>query len=132
VVDKHAVNILRDDPRALVLDSRAAERYAGTFEPIDPRAGHIPGAKNAPFTGNLHGSDDPRWLDVEQLRARFEALGAEEAEQIVVYCGSGINACQNIFALHLAGFENVSLYEGSWSDWSRDPDLPMAVGLNPR
>jgi thiosulfate/3-mercaptopyruvate sulfurtransferase len=131
VMDQEAVNALRQDPQALVLDVRAAERYRGEVEPIDPRAGHIPGAKNAPYMGNLRAPDDPRFLEPEQLRARFENLGVDPSKRIVSYCGSGINACQNIFALHLAGFEKTLLYEGSWSDWCRNPERPEAVGPDP-
>jgi thiosulfate/3-mercaptopyruvate sulfurtransferase len=124
VVEKSAVNALRADPRALLLDARVAERYRGEVEPIDAYAGHIPGARNAPLAGNLRGGNDWRFRPAADLRARFEALGAGTAERIVAYCGSGINATQVLFALHLAGFENAQLYEGSWSDWSRDPALP--------
>ncbi len=131
VVDKETVGRLAHEPRSLVLDVRAAERYRGEIEPIDPRAGHVPGAKSAPYAGNVHSLEDPRFLEPARLRARFEALGAGEAEQIVSYCGSGINACQNIFALQLAGFDNALLYEGAWSDWSRDPERAAAVGPNP-
>lgn len=131
VVDRQVINAMRNDPRALILDVRVPERYAGTIEPIDPRAGHIPGATNAPIGGNLRDANDPRLLDPAALRARFESLGAGKAERIVSYCGSGVNACQNVFALTLAGFDNALLYEGSWSDWSSDPNAPLAVGDKP-
>ncbi len=131
VVDKPRVNALRTDPRALVLDVRLGERYRGELEPIDPVAGHIPGAQNAPLAGNYLGATDFRFRAPAELRARFAALGAERAASIVPYCGSGINACAGVFALNLAGFENVLLYEGSWSDWSRDPSLPVATGAEP-
>lgn len=131
VVDRQVVNALRNDPCALILDVRAPERYEGKLEPIDPRAGHIPGAKNAPLGSNLRGAADSRFLDPTALRARFESLGASKAEPIVSYCGSGINACTNIFVLTLAGFDNTLLYEGSWSDWSSDPNAPLATGPNP-
>lgn len=131
VVDQDTVDALRRDPNALVLDVRAAERYRAEVEPIDPRAGHIPKAISAPYTGNLRAADDPRFLEPAQLRARFEGLGVDGSKRIVSYCGSGINACQNIFALHIAGFEDSLLYEGSWSDWSRNPDRPAAEGPNP-
>lgn len=130
-VDQLAVDALRQDPKALVLDVRAEERYRGEVEPIDPRAGHIPGAVSAPYSGNLRSADDPRFLAPEKLRARFEELGAGEADRIVSYCGSGVNACQNVLALHLAGFENTLLYEGSWSDWCRNSERPAAVGPKP-
>ncbi len=129
VVDADTVDRLRNDPRALVLDVRVAERYQGKIEPIDPRAGHVPGAKNAPYPGNLQ--PDQRFMSPEELRRRFEALGAREKNEIVSYCGSGVNACQNIFALQLAGFENALLYEGSWSDWSSTPSRPLTTGDKP-
>ena len=124
-IDKHAVNALRNEARALILDARVPERYRGEVEPIDARAGHIPGATNAPLAGNLRGAADLRFLPRDELRARYEKLGAGRAEKIVAYCGSGINASQTLFALHLAGFTEALLYEGSWSDWSRDPSLPQ-------
>jgi thiosulfate/3-mercaptopyruvate sulfurtransferase len=129
VVDANMVDRLHNDPRALVLDVRVAERYEGKIEPIDPRAGHVPGAKNAPYPGNLQ--PDQRFLSAEELRRRFEALGAGDKDKIVSYCGSGVNACQNIFALHLAGLTNALLYEGSWSDWSSTPSRPLAIGTKP-
>ncbi len=132
MVGKERVNVLRNDPHALVLDVRVPERYHGEIEPIDPRAGHVPGAKNVPLAGNLHSANDWRFLAPIDLHARFDRLGASVAEQIVAYCGSGINACQTVFALKLAGFDHALLYEGSWSDWSRDPELPAAVGPNPK
>jgi thiosulfate/3-mercaptopyruvate sulfurtransferase len=126
-VDFKTVDALRRDPRALVLDVRLPERYEGIVEPIDPIAGHVPGAKNAPLAGNLCAADDPRFLDSAALRERYAALGADHAERVVAYCGSGVNACQAIFALQLAGIDAL-LYEGSWSDWSRTPGAPVAVG----
>ncbi len=129
VVNANDVDKLRRDANALVLDVRVPERYEGKIEPIDPRAGHVPGAKNAPYTGNLQ--PDQRFMSREELRRRFEQLGARENEKIVSYCGSGVNACQGIFALQLAGFKNTLLYEGSWSDWSSTADRPAATGTAP-
>jgi thiosulfate/3-mercaptopyruvate sulfurtransferase len=131
VVDAAAVDRLRDDPGTLLVDSRAAERYEGKTEPIDPRAGHIPGAKNRPFATNVRAADDPRFLDAGTLRERFAQLGADRAERVVCYCGSGVNACQNLLALELAGFPGGLLYEGSWSDWSSDPERPLRTGPDP-
>ncbi len=128
VVDKAAVQQLRGDPGALLLDARAVERYEGRVEPVDPRAGHIPGARSAPFAGNLRDEPAPRLKPPEALRARFDALGAPQARTIVSYCGSGITACHNLLALHLAGYGGAVLYEGSWSDWSADPALEAATG----
>jgi thiosulfate/3-mercaptopyruvate sulfurtransferase len=110
----------------LVLDARAAERYRGETEPIDPRAGHVPGAKSAPWTGNLTSDPVPVFLPAAVLRKRYEALGAAD-EEPVVYCGSGVNACHDLLALHLAGLPGT-LYAGSWSEWSSDPSLPLATG----
>lgn len=131
IADKTMVGAFARDPHALVVDVRVGERYRGEIEPIDPKAGHIPGAKNAPIAGNLQSATAMRFLEPEKIRARFESLGARKTSKVVAYCGSGINACQAVFALTLAGFEHVTLYEGSWSDWSRDADLPAATGANP-
>ena len=117
--------MLGRDPARLVLDARAPERYRGESEPVDPRAGHIPGARNAPFSGNLSGGPQPVLLPPEQLRQRYSALGAGSAP--IVYCGSGVTACHDLLALKLAGREG-SLYAGSWSEWSSDPTLPVETG----
>lgn len=126
LVDATEVDRLRNDPRALLLDARAHERYLGRGETIDPRAGHIPGARSAPYAENLTASGHMQ--SAEALRARFEALGASQAEAIVCYCGSGVTAAHNVLALHLAGYHNARLYVGSWSDWSSDPNRPVATG----
>ena len=115
-------------PGVPVIDSRAGERYRGEKEPVDPRAGHIPGARNAPFAGNLQ--DDGRFKSREELRRRFEQVGVDPDKGAVVYCGSGVNACHNLLAMELAGVKNVRLYEGSWSDWS-SRDAPIATGPEP-
>ena len=108
-----------------LLDARAAERFRGEVEPIDPRAGHIPGARNAPATANL--DDSGRFLPAEQLRAQFEALGARADAPVGVYCGSGVTAAADAVALTIAGFE-PALFAGSWSAWSNSPDRPVATG----
>ncbi|MBA4170176.1 MAG: sulfurtransferase, partial [Chloroflexi bacterium] len=113
---------------ALLLDARAGERYRGETEPIDPRAGHIPGAHSAPWAGNL-GSDE-RFLPPETLRARYTALGADVLPT-VAYCGSSLNATHDLLALEIAGIDGPALYEGSWSDWSSDPSRPVAIGEAP-
>lgn len=127
VVDKAAVAALSHDPSALLLDARARERYEGRVEPIDARPGHIPGAHSAPYAEN-HGSDG-RFLSPAALREKYAALGVVAAQTVVAYCGSGVTACHDIFALRLAGRDDVLLYEGSWSDWAADPSLPAAVGV---
>lgn len=131
VVTKAQMIALMRDKRALILDARAPERYEGKVEPIDARAGHIPGARNAPVAGNVRATDDHRFLEPGQLQARYDALGANGADEIVAYCGSGVNAAADIFALHLAGYDNTRLYAGSFSEWSRDPALPIVTGADP-
>ena len=116
-------------PGTLVLDARAGERYRGETEPIDPRAGHIPGARSAPFADNLTAGPLPVFRPAPELRARYAALGAENAETIV-YCGSGVTACHDLLALELAGLRG-RLYAGSWSEWSADEARPVAVGPEP-
>jgi thiosulfate/3-mercaptopyruvate sulfurtransferase len=116
---------------ALVLDARAPERYRGDLEPIDPRPGHIPGARNAPYTSNLSEGPSPVFRPAPELRARFETLGVKEDVQPIVYCGSGITAAHDLLALEIAGFRG-RLYGGSWSEWSSDPSLPVATGDEPR
>jgi thiosulfate/3-mercaptopyruvate sulfurtransferase len=115
---------------ALVLDARAAERYRGESEPVDPRAGHIPGARSAPYAGNLTSGPQPVFRAASELRERYAALGAGPQDPIV-YCGSGVTACHDLLALHLAGLRG-KLYAGSWSEWSSDPALPAATGPEPR
>ncbi|WP_375433529.1 sulfurtransferase, partial [uncultured Friedmanniella sp.] len=112
----------------VLLDVRAAERYRGETEPIDPRAGHIPGAVNAPTGENLDA--DGRFLDVEALRRRFGALGLQPGDEVGVYCGSGVTASHTAAALTLAGYR-PALFPGSWSQWSNQSDRPVAVGPTP-
>ena len=109
----------------VLLDARAAERFRGDVEPVDPRAGHIPGAASAPTADNLDTSG--RLLDRAALRARFEALGVREDAPVGVYCGSGVTASHEALALAVAGFEPV-LYPGSWSQWANRPERPVATG----
>lgn len=108
-----------------LLDARAGERYRGEVEPIDPRAGHIPGAISAPTAGNLDA--DGRFLPPEALRQRFAALGVDLDGPVAAYCGSGITASHELLALSAAGIE-AALYPGSWSAWSSDPARPVATG----
>ncbi|MBV9025476.1 MAG: sulfurtransferase [Streptomycetaceae bacterium] len=114
--------------RGLLLDARAADRYRGDVEPIDPVAGHIPGAVNAPTTGNV--SADGRFLPADQLALRFKALGATEDTEVGVYCGSGVSAAHEVLALAVAGIP-AALYVGSWSEWCADPARPVATGETP-
>jgi len=114
---------------ALVVDARAPERYRGEVEPIDPRAGHVPGAVNLPFAGNLDGSG--RFMPPEELRRRFEAAGVSEDRETIVYCGSGVTATHDLLALESAGFTRLRLFPGSWSQWSADAARPATLGPNP-
>jgi len=100
---------------SLLLDARAPERYRGELEPIDPVAGHIPGAVNLPFAAL---APDGRFLPPAELRAAFDAAGAAPGRELVAYCGSGVSACVLLLAAELAGLEPGRLYSGSWSEWS--------------
>ncbi|MGH2554636.1 MAG: sulfurtransferase [Actinomycetota bacterium] len=130
IVDTETVNRLRGDPSAVLLDARANERYRGETEPIDPVAGHIPGARNAPWSENI----DPRtgrFRSREELAERYLALGARRDRQVVAYCGSGVTSCHDLLALELAGVAGAKLYVGSWSEWITDPSRPVAQGPEP-
>lgn len=110
-----------------VLDARAAERFTGEVEPLDTRAGHIPGALNRPFTDNLDA--EGRFKPAHELRAEFSAvLAGREGLPVAHSCGSGVTACHNHFAMALAGLEPGRVYAGSWSEWIRDPGRPIATG----
>jgi thiosulfate/3-mercaptopyruvate sulfurtransferase len=127
VVSATEVADLAGDARRLLVDARAAERYAGSVEPIDPVAGHVPGALNHPFSSNL--GSDGRFLSAAELKRRWQSrLGDREAAQLVAMCGSGVTACHNLLALEIAGLPGAKLYAGSWSEWIRDPKRPIAKG----
>ncbi|NNB47271.1 sulfurtransferase [Pseudomonas chlororaphis subsp. aurantiaca] len=114
-------------PTLTLLDARAEPRFRGEVEPIDPVAGHIPGAQCAAFTDNL--GSDGRFLPADQLKKRFAAkLGERSPTELVAYCGSGVTACHNLFALCLAGYPLGSLYAGSWSEWITDPQRAVVTG----
>jgi thiosulfate/3-mercaptopyruvate sulfurtransferase len=116
-----------EDPRTLLIDARAPERYLGAVEPIDPVAGHIPGAVNHPFSSNLRG--DGRFLPAQELERRWrDRLGEASPADVIVMCGSGVTACHNLLALERAGLPGARLYAGSWSEWIRDPRRPVARG----
>lgn len=115
----------------VVVDSRAPERFRGEVEPIDAKAGHVPGAINLPFAGNLDGPPDDllgrgRLRPDAEVRERFVEAGVDG--DAIVYCGSGVSACQNLLAIEHAGLGVARLYVGSWSGWSSDPDRPVATG----
>ncbi|MGE8614071.1 Putative thiosulfate sulfurtransferase SseB [Achromobacter veterisilvae] len=126
-VDAQAVldNIAR--PSFTVIDARAANRYRGEVEPMDPVAGHIPGALNRPNGENLQ--PDGRFKPAEQLRAEFAGLlDGRDPASIVHQCGSGITACHNLLSMEIAGLAGSRLYPGSWSEWCSDPSRPVAKG----
>jgi thiosulfate/3-mercaptopyruvate sulfurtransferase len=127
VVDRHRVLALSRSPSAVVLDARARERFEGVVEPVDARPGHIPGARNAPFAENLVAPGGTFRAPAE-LAQSYAGLGVADGRTVVAYCGSGVTACHTLLALALAGREDALLYEGSWSDWARDPALPAALG----
>jgi thiosulfate/3-mercaptopyruvate sulfurtransferase len=112
----------------VLLDARAAERYRGEVEPVDARAGHVPGALSAPTTGNL--GPDGTFLPVAALTERFAALGVRPGVPVGVYCGSGVTAAHEVAALAVAGID-AALWPGSWSQWSADPRRPAATGPDP-
>jgi thiosulfate/3-mercaptopyruvate sulfurtransferase len=128
VVDLDEADALASAGGGVLLDSRAGERYRGEVEPIDPRAGHIPGAVSAPTVDNL--GPDGRFLPAEALRARFAALGVDGAHPVAAYCGSGVTAAHQVAALAIAGIDGA-LYPGSFSQWSNRPERPVATGPAP-
>ena len=110
-----------------VVDARAGARYRGEVEPLDPVAGHIPGALNRPFGENF--TEDGRFKSAEQLKTEWDqVLGGRPANSVVHHCGSGVTAVPNLLAMELAGFGPTALYAGSWSEWCRTPGLPCAKG----
>jgi thiosulfate/3-mercaptopyruvate sulfurtransferase len=116
-----------DSQERMLLDARTAERYRGEQEPIDPVAGHIPGARNRPWQQNLN--PDQTFKSARELRSEFEVLLEQRTPgQIVHQCGSGVTACHNVFAMELAGLPGSALYGGSWSEWIADPERPVATG----
>lgn len=127
LVDAAAVQAKLGQPTQHILDARAAPRFRGEVEPIDPVAGHIPGALNRPFTSNL--GADGLFKPAAQLRSEFEALlGPRKPQDVVHHCGSGVSAVPNILAMEIAGLGGTALYAGSWSDWCSDPARPIAQG----
>ncbi|MEQ3554307.1 rhodanese-like domain-containing protein [Pseudonocardia nematodicida] len=120
-----AAELARD---GVLLDARAGERYRGETEPVDPRAGHVPGARSAPTGDNL--GPDRRFRPAAELRTRFGALGATGTDPVGVYCGSGVTAAHQVAALASIGVP-AALYPGSWSAWSNDPARPVATGDTP-
>ncbi len=121
------VGSMREDPSRLLLDSRAPDRFRGENETIDPVGGHIPGARNRFFKLNVRADGTMR--SVSELAEDFRhVLGAVTPESTVVYCGSGVTACQNLLAMAHAGLTGAKLYAGSWSEWISEPGRPIAMG----
>ena len=129
-VDANTTQAAALDPQRRVLDARAAERYRGEVEPIDPVAGHVPGALNHPSAGVI--AADGRFLPPAVLARNFAAqLGGVPAADTITMCGSGVTACHLLLAMEHAGLRGARLYAGSWSEWSRDPSRPVARGSGP-
>jgi thiosulfate/3-mercaptopyruvate sulfurtransferase len=127
VVGTAEVERALEEDSALLVDARAAERFLGKVEPIDPVAGHVPGAVNHPFTASL--GADGRFLPPAELGRRWrERLGDRSPEQLIAMCGSGVTACHHLLSLAAAGIPGGRLYAGSWSEWIRDPRRPVARG----
>jgi thiosulfate/3-mercaptopyruvate sulfurtransferase len=126
-VDLEEVDAARGDGTRVVLDVRAPPRYRGDTEPFDPVAGHIPGARNAPYADNLDAAG--RFKAPEQLRALYQRLlGQVPVERAIIHCGSGVTACHTLLALEHAGLPGAALYVGSWSEWCRAAGRPVARG----
>ena len=126
-VDAAFVQSHLGDPHSLVLDARAADRFRGENETLDPVGGHIPGARNRPYSENLGAGGT--FKPPAQLRAEFERLLAGAHPGSVLHqCGSGVSACHNLLAMEIAGLSGSRLYPGSWSEWCADPSRPIARG----
>ena len=114
------------DPANVVIDARQRERFLGGHDPIDPRSGHIPGARSLPTREHL--TEDFRLRPLPEIRERFAAAGIDGAAPVVSYCGSGVTACHNLLVLEHTGLGTGRLYPGSWSQWSADRSRPIATG----
>ena len=126
-VDTDAVLTATSTHAALIVDARAEMRFIGEIEPLDPVAGHVPGAKNLPFDDNL--ALDGTLLPAAELRERYtELLDGKSPEQVIHMCGSGVTTCHNLLAMEIAGLKGGKLYAGSWSEWVADPSRPVAKG----
>ena len=115
------------EPTQTIIDARGAPRFRGEVEPLDPVAGHIPGALNRPFTNNV--GADGKFKNADDLRNEFlNLLGSRDPATVVHHCGSGVSAIPNVLAMEVAGLGRTALYAGSWSDWCADPTRPVARG----
>lgn len=127
LIDAKSLVTKLNDEQLTLLDARALPRFRGEVEPMDPVAGHIPGATCANFAENL--DDTGHFLPTKELRERFQTLIQDKPiEKLIAYCGSGVSACHNLFAMCLAGYPLAPLYAGSWSEWITDPSHPIATG----
>jgi thiosulfate/3-mercaptopyruvate sulfurtransferase len=127
VVSAHTLAAQLGSGQHTVVDARAPARYRGEVEPLDPVAGHIPGALNRPFTSNI--GADGRFKPAAELRMEFEALlGGRDPATVVHQCGSGVSAIPNLLAMEIAGLGRSALFPGSWSEWCNTPGLPVAKG----
>ncbi len=127
LVDAATVAAQLGRPAQTLVDARATPRFKGEVEPLDPVAGHIPGALNRPFSQNF--GADGKFKEAQQLKAEFEnLLGGRDPSTVVHHCGSGVSAVPNIIAMEIAGLGHTALYAGSWSDWCSDPERPVACG----
>lgn len=125
IVDLAFVDGIRLEPDYLLVDARSSERFWGLNETIDFKAGHIPGAVTAPYLENM--TEDEYFLPIEQLVERYQdLLGGIPAENVILYCGSGVTSIHSMIAMVMAGFDMPKLYPGSWSEWIADPDRPIA------
>jgi thiosulfate/3-mercaptopyruvate sulfurtransferase len=123
LVDTSTVSMQLNKDAQTLIDARGAARYRGEVEPLDPVAGHIPGALNRPFNSNLNA--DGFFKSADELRAEFTALlGNAKPETVVHHCGSGVSAVPNVLAMEVAGLGRTGLYAGSWSEWCNTPGLP--------
>ncbi|HQU15204.1 MAG: sulfurtransferase [Chromatiales bacterium 21-64-14] len=131
IVDAAAVHASLSSGRYRVVDARSPERFRGEVEPLDPVAGHIPGARNHPYQANLDA--DGNFLSADRLREGFaHCLEGCTAAQVVQMCGSGVSACHNLLAMERAGLSGARLYPGSWSEWVADPGRPIDRGVGDR
>ena len=127
VVYSEAMRQMLHSPQVVLVDARAAPRFRGEIEPLDAVAGHVPGARNRPFSDNL--AADGRFKPVSTLRAEFDALlSARGSADVVHMCGSGVTACHNLLAMEHAGLTGSRIYAPSWSGWIADPERPIAEG----
>ncbi len=127
VVDTDTVVTLLGNPATSLLDARMPPRFRGEIEPLDPVAGHVPGARNLPFSSNL--DEQGRFADADSLRRIYrQALNGNPPDNVVCMCGSGVTACHNLLAMDIAGLQGARLYAGSWSAWCSDPARAVDTG----